>query len=76
MEFDNQSNLLWNALVNSGNPQCILAGSKPQKLFFLFLDSGYNKSIILKNFCFNIEKSNNKKWNDEFLKDKYWIFQN
>ena len=41
MEFDNISNLVWNALVNSENPQCILASLKQQKLFFLLIDSGY-----------------------------------
>ena len=49
-EFDNSSNLIWNVLVTSGNAQCILAGSKPQKSFFLSFDFGYLKLWLNWNY--------------------------
>ena len=53
MEFDILSNLVWNALGKYVKSQCILAGSKPQKSFFLSFHFGYiTDKKYLKLFCF------------------------
>ena len=45
-EFENPLNLIRNTLVKSWNSQCILAGSKPQKSYFLSFDWKYMYSFF------------------------------
>ena len=48
MKFDKSQDSSWNALVVYVNSQCILAGSKPQKKFFVlhFVLLQYSRSLL------------------------------